>query len=392
MIRADCRHFPGDRPCVFHKRRGVVCADCEFYQPRGTAVLIIKLEALGDVLRTTSVLPSLKREHGDCHITWITTPPAEDLFVGNDMVDHVVCSADDYVPMLLSRHFDIVINPDASARSCELASIARADRTLGFGLSPRGHVVPLGPAASSWLEIGGSDYAKRSNTKTYQQVLHEMCELDPAGHRIVLGLTQGEEASRDRLAAAVGVDPGRPVIALNTGAGGRWELKKWRIEGFIELIDMVLDSTDAQVVLLGGEVEGPRKASIRSHFGSRVRSPETPTLRHLIRIVDLCDAVVTGDTLCLHVALGLEKRVVALFGPTSSHEIELYGLGRKIVPDTECACCYRTRCDKSPNCMDLISADEVFRHLMDEVSLLQSEDKHEGCAGELVAGGVSQAK
>ena len=43
-----------------------------------------------------------------------------------------------------------------------------------------------------------------------------------------------------------------------------------------------------------------------------------------------------------------------LFGPTSWAEIELYGLGEKVVPEMECLSCYKTSCDFVPNCMDLI--------------------------------------
>jgi heptosyltransferase-2 len=57
--------------------------------------------------------------------------------------------------------------------------------------------------------------------------------------------------------------------------------------------------------------------------------------------------------------LALGRRTVVLFGPTSAAEIELYGLGEKVVPDMACLSCYKTSCDFVPNCMDLISTDMV---------------------------------
>jgi ADP-heptose:LPS heptosyltransferase len=77
--------------------------------------------------------------------------------------------------------------------------------------------------------------------------------------------------------------------------------------------------------------------------------------------------VVTGDTLALHAALGLGKRVVALFGPTSAAEIDTYGLGAKIVPDLECTCCYRPECNRRPSCMDSIQVEQVAGALMDQL-------------------------
>jgi len=63
----------------------------------------------------------------------------------------------------------------------------------------------------------------------------------------------------------------------------------------------------------------------------------------------------------MHVALALKRRVVVLFGPTSAAEIELYGLGEKIVPQMECLACYKAGCNFVPNCMDLISVEMVAR-------------------------------
>jgi len=71
--------------------------------------------------------------------------------------------------------------------------------------------------------------------------------------------------------------------------------------------------------------------------------------------------VVTGDTLAMHLAVALGKKAVVLFGPTSHTEIELYNRGEKIYSDMDCLVCYRQRCDKSPDCMEKIAADRVFK-------------------------------
>jgi ADP-heptose:LPS heptosyltransferase len=369
MIRLDCRYFPGDRPCDFHKQGLATCRDCPHYASRGTTILIIKLEALGDVLRTTSILPALRRQYDPCHVTWITSNAARELFTGNDLVDRVISAPDECLPALLSRTFDVVINPDAAVRSCELAAVSKSHTAFGYRLGPEGAVLALNRAAGRWLEMGGSDVLKRSNTMTYQQMLHDICALDPTGQHIVLNLTEEESAEREALARETGVDPDRPVVGLNTGAGRRWRLKKWRTEGFIDLIEMILGKSDAQVVLLGGELESDRNAYIASRFNERVMNPRLESIRRLVRTIDLCDTVVTGDTLALHAALGLRKRVVAVFGPTSPAEIDMYGLGTKVIPDIDCVCCYRTDCDREPSCMDLITADDVYRYLVEEMKV-----------------------
>jgi ADP-heptose:LPS heptosyltransferase len=369
-IRRDCRHFPGDRPCDYHKKGLASCPTCRFFSPKGHTVLIIKFDALGDVLRTTALLPSLAATYGNCYVTWITSAEAEELFIGNPMVQEVMTSPADYLPVVINREFDTVINPDATPRSCELASMASGRRKCGFVADPSGGIVPLSRMAMRWLEMGGSDEVKKANTMTYQQILHEICGISPGGQHIVLNLTREEVGERGALASSIGISGTVPVIGINTGAGGRWPLKKWRPAGFIQLIQAILQATDAEVVLLGGPREEETNIHIRGRFDERVYRHTSASLREFVRLIDLCDIVVTGDTLALHGAVGLKKRVVALFGPTSAAEIDLYGLGTKIVPRIECVCCYSAECTRAPNCMDLISATEVFAAVMGQLKEL----------------------
>jgi heptosyltransferase-2 len=65
----------------------------------------------------------------------------------------------------------------------------------------------------------------------------------------------------------------------------------------------------------------------------------------------------------MHLAIGLKKRVIALFGPTCAQEIELYGRGDKVVSSIPCVPCYRRNCEVSPNCMEAITAEEVMKRI-----------------------------
>ena len=125
------------------------------------------------------------------------------------------------------------------------------------------------------------------------------------------------------------------------------------------VLDLVLQaSLIVQLVLLGGPSEEDRHERLKAKSPVRlIDSGCGNPVRHFAAIVDHCDVVVTGDTLAMHIALARKKRAVVVFGPTSAPEIELYGLGEKVIPDMGCLSCYKTSCDFVPNCMDLISTD-----------------------------------
>jgi len=84
------------------------------------------------------------------------------------------------------------------------------------------------------------------------------------------------------------------------------------------------------------------------------------SLRETAALIGKCSAIVTSDSLALHVASGLRVPTVVLLGPTSSAELEMYDRGEHVVAPIGCVNCYLTDCDIDPDCMQLIDADTVL--------------------------------
>lgn len=378
-IAADCRFFLGDRPCVWHKREGAVCT-CAHYAPVAARILIIKLDAMGDVLRTTTLLPLITARHPGAFVTWITRPESVPLLQNNPHIHEVIAYGADSAVHLAAREFDYAINLDAGKVSAGLMAMARAARRDGFILHPHGYVLPTSPAAAAWLEMGTNDVLKRQGTRTYQDWMKSILDLsqDPGEH-YVLELRDDEiQAGRAHL-ASLKVDFNRPIVGLNTGAGGRWELKQWREQGYVDLILRLGRELGVQFLLLGGPAEEARNARLKRAFDAAVVDPGCHNpVRHFAALVAACDVVVTGDTLAMHIALALERRLVVLFGPTSAPEIELYGLGEKVIPDMTCLGCYKNHCDFVPNCMDLISVDMVSDAVQRQLAFARDRRALEG--------------
>jgi heptosyltransferase-2 len=268
------------------------------------------------------------------------------------------------------RRFDRVINLDASRVSASLAAAAQASRKDGFVLASGGHVQATNTAARQWLEAGIFDDLKREGTVTYQDRMAAILGVEGFAHRYVLHLRPDETVRAREHLISVGFRLTQLAVGLNTGAGGRWPLKQWREEAYVDLIRRFNEKHDVQFVLLGGPEEAERNERIRKACGVPVVDPgcQNP-IRHFAALVQHCDVLVTGDTLAMHIALALQRRAVILFGPTSAPEIETYGLGEKVLPDMTCLSCYKTSCDFVPNCMDLISVDMVKEAVERQLSI-----------------------
>jgi heptosyltransferase-2 len=369
-IAFDCKFFLGDRPCVWHKQTGVLCT-CEKYERVEERVLIVKLDAMGDVLRSTALLPPLVEAHPHAAITWLTRKESVPLLQRNPYIAEVLELGPDAIVHLQTRVFDRVINLDAGKISAGLASAARSSRKDGFVLDERGYVQPTNEAARQWLEAGIFDDIKRSGSETYQDRMADILGLSGREHKYVFELAADEIDKARAHLESIGLDVNGTVVGLNTGAGGRWPLKQWREEGYVELVSRLARRENVQFLLLGGPAEQDRNDRLKRAPTVRLFDPGcNNTVRHFAALLSHCDLTVTGDTLAMHLSLALGKRTIVLFGPTSAAEIDLYGLGEKVVPSMSCLSCYKNSCDFVPNCMDLISTDMVERAVLRQLALV----------------------
>jgi heptosyltransferase-2 len=86
------------------------------------------------------------------------------------------------------------------------------------------------------------------------------------------------------------------------------------------------------------------------------------SLSEFAGFISLMDVIVCSDTLAMHLAIALKRKVVALFGPTCPQEVDLYGRGTKIFAAVPCSPCYKQTCD-SEECMKEISTEQVFKEI-----------------------------
>ena len=365
ILKTDCKLFPGNKPCVPNKTEGKMCDDCNYYEPVDMKILIIKLDAMGDVLRTTSILPSLKRKYPASHITWLTRKNSAQIFYNNNLVDQVLFIEDNDTSQRLSiEKYDLLLHPDASPVSAPIATLVNAQTKKGYILNEKGKIVPVDDDAVEWLEMGAFDQLKKENKKTYQQIIHELCGLSYERDEIQLFLSKDEKRIKDNFYSEKKLERFKKIIGLNTGAGNRWQYKQWGLEGFEELIAKLADNKEIGILLYGGPSEEERNQYLINKFPYIINTGANNSLRDFFSLMDLADIVITGDTLALHAATALKKDIICLFGPTSYNEIEDYGRIRKIYADLDCLVCYKTRCDFKTTCMGEISSERVYKEIM----------------------------
>jgi ADP-heptose:LPS heptosyltransferase len=366
----DCRHFLGYKPCIFKRE----CDGCPEYSPYGKRILVIKLAAMGDVLRTTPLLRGLKRAYPDCNITWLTEPNVLPMLQGISEIDRLLAYSSESVLQMEIESFDEVYCFDKEPRATALVMKIHAGRKVGFGMSPFGNVMPLNKESEYAFELGINNPLKfHLNKKTYPELIFECAGLQyPEPQEYIFPDLSAEIEEAGSFLESLGLPPGSPKIGLNTGAGDVFATKKWTEEGYAELANRLIEDFGLNILLLGGPCEVERNARIaRLARYPLVNTGNDNSIRRFCGIIGNCDLVVTGDTLAMHLAIGLKVPVLLLLGPTCHQELELYGRGAKVISDIECSPCYLSVCPRKISCMQAIQPEVVFKAASGLISQLR---------------------
>lgn len=349
-IKFDCKYFNGYKPCLPHKRYGVICKDCKFYSKIKEKILIIKLRAAGDVIRHTIILHKLREIYPDAYITWITDYP--DL-VNEHYVDRILKWDWKTVYQLENENFDVVYCFDKDKDAATLINKINAKQKFGFSVDKNGRIIPINRYAKHKFITGVFDNIMKENKKHFLEEIYEICGWEYNNERYILP----DPIPFDK---QIPIGKKKKIIGLNTGAGEAWRTRIWPEKYWIELAKK-LKKEGYTVVLLGGELEHEKNIRISKKSGALYFG--TMNLRRFIGLVEKCDVIVTTVSLALHIALGLNKKVVLFVNIFPTNEFHLFNNGIILEPNLPCQACYKSEFDENcpvKNCMELIKPITVL--------------------------------
>jgi heptosyltransferase-2 len=275
-------------------------------------ILIINLGPHGDVLRTTILLNQFQHDN----IYWLTSVRNKDILNSPliKKVFFVESISIDFEYHLIK--YDIVISLNEEH---PFKNEVQYNKIIGVKKDRSYTIDSAYWFNMSLISVFGEEEAnrlKKKNRKSYNQILIEM----------VGGTWNEQEYQIDY----------KPIesnkIGLIKSVNGIWRSKKWN--GFDELYERL--SKDFEVSFLDLK----------------------PTVKEHIEDINNCRLIVCPDTLGMHIAIALKKKVVALFNCTSPYEIYDYGRVTKIVSPLYEEQFYTKEC--SEELFNSISVDEVY--------------------------------
>jgi heptosyltransferase-2 len=285
----------------------------------------------------------------EAEISWLTNYPEA---IPVHYVDNILEADFKNATWLMANYFDWLINIDKDKFAISLAKLIKARKKTGFIPDKFGKCVPTADkkGVEKWLS-GINDELSKINRKSYPEEVFAMCGFDFNNEEYIV---ECEPQNINKWA----IDFNRKVIGLNTGSGPLWKARRWPDEYWIELAKR-LKSEGYEIVLLGGEQEDDSNKKIARLSGAKYFG--FFNLKEFTELVNQCELVVTCVTMCLHLAIGLKKKVILLNSTFNKNEFYLYNRGIILEPDIKCNCYYADEC---PNeCMKSLSVDKVYKNV-----------------------------
>ena len=360
-----CKNYSGYKPCKpYYNCFESGCADEN--AGMGTKILIVSLDALGNVLDNTPILHAIKRKFPVSTIYWITLANAEKILLYNPLIDKVFTWTDENRMILKNIKFDYVMNADKSVYACAFTNEVNAKKKLGFLLNEDGIIIPANEGAMYSYILGIDDQKKfRENTRSGVDIIHEVFELEYKLDPYVFNFSVEEKQFISNYKKEISFDDKKVYVGFNTGCSELFPNKKMTIEQQIKIITGLLKNKNLRIILLGGREDTERNEQIYNAFNKEdkkniINTPTTMGIRRGACFMSIPDIVISGDSFGMHLAIALQKYIIAWFGLSCWAEIELYGNGEKLYQkDLECSPCWKRVCPYNLECIEMIDLKKI---------------------------------
>jgi lipopolysaccharide heptosyltransferase I len=346
--------------------------------------LILRLSAVGDVIRTLPAVKALKENFPFSHITWIVEEPCMSLLESQPGIDEVILfprkrwtrgiksvkgiqktlkEMGSFIANLRKKKFDVVLDFHGILKSGFLSYLSGAPKRIGFDRQSSKE----GNFLFSNVKVGLPGKSLSRYERNFS--LLKGLGLEAKGSYHALHIPKEDQNYIESFFKEIPFTLKKPLIALHPGTSPKTAYKRWMPERYSLLADRLIREIGASVVFTWGPgelnwVEGIRKGMEETS----ILAPRTETLTQLGEIFRRCNLYVGGDTGPMHIASFVDTPVVAIYGPTDPVVNEPLGRHVKIRKDVGCNPCRNREC-KELHCLEAVTVDDVFNGAKEILSI-----------------------
>jgi lipopolysaccharide heptosyltransferase II len=322
-------------------------------------ILVIRLDLIGDLVLSLTVVHLLKRTYPDAEIDLLALPSSAKIAASDPDLSEIIT----YDPNLWrrpqalirpknwkalwalrkrlhARHYDLAISVFGNWAAV-LAVVSGAPRRVGFaGEGYPGFLTDSVPGRH-WDDpsvlLHEVDYCLQLAQKAG-------ASIGPNDRIPHLAVDPKARKEIEQLLLQEGIQPTKTLIACHVSSNNG-QSKRWPVPYWATLIDRLMREDGDNVVLTGAQNDLPLIESILRRTHERpVNLAGKTSLIQLVALLQRADVLITGDSGPMHIAAAVETPLIAIHGPTNpAHSGPLSPRATVLRSDIWCSPCYAAK-------------------------------------------------
>jgi len=300
--------------------------------PEADRILVVRLGAVGDVVRTLPAVSAVRAAYPGSHLAWLVEKGSSSVLESQGWLDEVIQFPREALGAALRggrldraaslswafrrelkrRKFDLVLDFHSILKSGVLAALTGAPVRVAYAR-------PFGRELGWWFAQHRARLHPRrmSRFDRNDALVRFLGVTEPPSPRPLVIPAPAEA----RAEASLGAAPS--PVAIHPGTSDRTPHKRWSVEGYAALARGLSAEEGRPSVVTVGPARADREfaeAIVEASGGAASLAPATPGLGDLAALFARCALYVGSDTGPMHVASLVGTPVVQLLGPTDPIE------------------------------------------------------------------------
>lgn len=357
------------------------CAHCRYHSGflsmQKEKLLVIALSGIGDALMFTPALQLIKKHKPELTIdALVMYKGVEDIYTRTGLFDKVhyfnflkagAVSSLSYVLKLRGLYSHSINVYPANRKEYNIIAFLMGAKTRGGINYKRAANKELGFLNNVSISEDDTRHNVMLNALLAGKMFGFSVEDAPP---LLFSLTENDKKAANEFIASLPEE--KRIIGFHTGCSllKNHIKRRWEPEKFIALATKLITEKDAVVLLFGGPDEAELNKEIHARVNSEFcRIVVTSNLAESAAIMKHCDTFVSNDSALMHVAAAMQKKVIAIIGPTNTAYIHPWKTEYTIASlGLDCAPCFFyspsplscSRTDVQFKCIKELSVEYVY--------------------------------
>lgn len=337
-------------------------------------ILLMKFWGFGNIILLTPAIKSIRDRFPEAEITFLTLSENTDLLENFPYVDKIIeietkgvskflIDAVKVISLIRRQKFDLLVDFEQFARNSAIISyLSGVPRRVGFNTE--------GQMREGIYNLQVKYNNDQHMVKTFFDLVRAFgCKVSNEYKLIPPCFSARDKESVEKFLSN---KVPNILIGVHAGTGPNATVRRWPVEKFAKLSDLLIEKFNAAIVFTGSRKERDSVDNILGKMKNKaLNSAGIFNIPQLSCLISKCDLFISSDTGPLHLAAALEVPTVSFYGPNTPKIYGPWGKNHVVFyKNLSCSPCITNfntklvKCD-NPRCILEIGVDEAFDGIAD---------------------------